>query len=93
MPTKILIPAATTVEAVSYTVGRGSVPLTAIATGLGAEVITVLVSADEGLTFEAVSQDGTALEITATNNVVMIRSPGLYRFSKPSGSSIVAIAW
>ena len=93
MPTKILIPSATTVSAVSYNVGRAELPLTAIATGLGAEVITILVSLDEGATFEAVSQAGTAVTLTATNNVLKISAAGLYRFSKPSGASIVSISW
>lgn len=93
MPVKILIPAATPVSAVSYNVGRGTVPLTVTATGLGAEVITVLASNDEGATFEPVFQAGTAVELTATNNVVKISSAGLYMFSKPSGTSIVSISW
>ena len=88
MPTKILIPAATTAGTVDQDITRAAVPITAVATGLGAEVITVLVSADAGKTFEAAFQDGTAVELTATNNIYKIDSPGQWRFSKPSTFSI-----
>lgn len=67
-----------------------SVPSTIIATGLaGAEVVTVYLSVDDGVTWEALSVSGSPAVLTATDNTLAVYSPLLLGFTK---SATVAAA-
>lgn len=60
-------------------------PVTLIARGLaGAEVVPVFFSVDDGITFETVFQEGSVVELTATNKVVTVNSPITIGVTKPT---------
>jgi len=68
-------------------------PVTLVANGLAnAEIVSVEVSSDEGLTYAPAldSTTGTPIELSATKNVVNINSFGRYRVVK--GVTIAAVA-
>lgn len=60
-----------------------SVPSTIIATGLaGAEAVTVYVSIDDGVTWDALNAAGAAVALTASDNTLAVYSPMLLGFTK-----------
>ena len=92
-PTELIAPqtAAVTV-AVPFAVQQRFLKATLMATGLaGAEAIPVLFSVDDGVTFEAASELGTAVELTATNNTTAINSPILLGVTKPATAGAVGV--
>lgn len=73
---------AVTAEA-KYEAQQRFLPATVMATNLaGAESVAVLFSVDDGVTFEPLSQDGSDLTLTATENTFAITAPLLLGFTK-----------
>ena len=69
-------------------IDQGMVPATIQQEGLsGVEVIPILMSIDGGKTFVAVSQEGTAVELSVTNTAISINSPMRIAVTKPTTSS------
>lgn len=67
-------------------------PATFQAFGLaGVEVVPILWSPDNKLTSEAAQQEGSAVELTATNNNMAVNSPGLFGVTKPTTGAAVGV--
>ncbi len=67
-------------------------PATLIAEGLtGVEVISVLVSNDGGATTQQAFQNGTAVELTATNNTLSVNTPVTVGLIKPVTGSAAGV--
>jgi hypothetical protein len=67
-------------------------PVTLLAVGLaGAEVATIKHSGDDGTTFTTTYQEGSVVELTATNNVLALHAPGHYRIDKGTTAGAAAI--
>ena len=89
-----LIPAATDAETTQKVakIRQEALPATLFATGLaGVEVATVFISPDGGGTFEAMFQGGTAVELTATNNIISINSPMTIGVTKDATASAAGV--
>lgn len=56
------------------------IPATVLCTGLaGAETCDLQISYDGGTTFTNIIINGTQQQMTATNNILTIEAPGIYR--------------
>ena len=89
MPTQTLIePTQAAAASGPVTINREQLPLTLIATGLaGSDVITVNFSVDGGSNVTPAQQDGGPVQLTASNNVLAVRSPLVISVSKVDTSS------
>lgn len=75
-----------------YGLTQSDVPATIEASDLsGAEAIPVMKSGDNGTTWEALVIDGTAIELTATNNSIGIYSPFRIGVTKPVTVNAVGV--
>ena len=87
-----IISAQTTAATGDFSASKNTqqLPATLFASGLaGAEVANVMFSADGGLTYTNLFENGTQVQLTATNNAVTIYGPGMYRVSK--GITVAAV--
>ena len=67
-------------------------PATLVAEGLtGVEVISVLVSTDDGTTTQQSFQNDTAVELTATNNTLSVNTPVTIGLLKPITGSAAGV--
>ena len=86
MAAEILIPAQTAAVTVVkfFSITEDDVPATLMATNLaGSESVPVVFTVDDATTSEAAFQEGTAVTLTATDNVKSINSPGRFGVTKP----------
>lgn len=84
--------AAVTTPVVASLESPQSLPATLVAVGLGSmENATVSFSEDDGTTKTAASQDGVAVVLTATNNVIKISSPITISVVKSSTSAAAGV--
>lgn len=85
MTATTIIPEQTAVVTIPapFQVKKLNLPQTLIATNLGSnEEVDVFVSIDGGATFTAAFQNGIAVVLTDTDNVVSINSPGWFAATK-----------
>lgn len=62
-------------------------PITFIGVGItGSDTITLQVSHDGGTTFNNVYYDGSLMQLTATNTLLTVYGPGIYRGTKSGGA-------
>ena len=94
---ELIAPATTAAGPVYFTVKQADVPVTLTSTRSASNTYSVTVSFtpdfDEGgaRDIEAASQDGSAVTLTETNNVVMVRSPGRYAVTKGTTTDSVGV--
>ncbi len=63
-----------------------------VAPGLGTtETVSIFISVDGGISFSPVQQGGSALELTATNNMFAIDAAGLYGVQKSGTTAMVGV--
>jgi len=77
---------------VFHSLTEQDVPATVLAIGLaGAESVPVRVSVDDGGTSEAASQGGTAVTLTATDNILAVNTPMTIGVTKPTTAGAAGV--
>lgn len=97
MAVTLLAATTSSAQSTKVVVGRGEVPreqrpISISAPGMaGAENADVQFSQDGGTTWNDLFEDGVQIRLTATNNMITIFGPGVFRIDKEATAAAVGV--